>query len=822
MDEFVASFSRFCDADTIFVATVTMRPAGLETPFSIMLADRTPALRGFGVVTDAWSSPVNPFRRPGIRIKILKLTRDSIALHARLRAKLAENPAPKSPPRFEAAGSVPRPFEDEISRGFEQRPEPAAFVKPRTVTMDAPPSDVAEIVDTPPPPPAELDPPSARAPSPTKLPHQGAASPRPVNAPRGLPTLIEPDAPAPLVVDVPGHGGVLPLTHAAVTEAPKPAPIEPPQAAVKPMPIASIARKATATPSPLPKLEAPKLEAKLPPLVESTKDKRIDATMKMSALGEQLKLPAKPAPRLAATPAPITEPKPAPILELPKLLPAVVTPRAATVDLAKPPSIAAPVKPLPVAATIGAATPSPVVEPPKLEAKPVLPEAPAVIAEPQPVLVEPPKPEPKPAPPRKATEPIFGERAPASEFVLPANPLMNLTDESLEGFIECTLYEAPAHFVIEELTPLPGPRPMPESPLTSAVMEAVQAPAPVAPYSAYPPGPPLAAVSPLPAEIIAGEISMPPERQPPLAPEPEPPALAYTPPVSERRTPLPFAMDVPPEPVYAPPPVESDAEPAYVTAPLPYIGEEPIRPTPSAFPDPRLATPVPFPRSIPRRYLVSGGVALGMVLAVLIPVIALSGSEDEAHEQPQATPAPPPEPPSPVVKPPPPKQVTVPADDETETAGDPASGPPVVGKGPCRVTVIATPAGSEITVDGQVLGPAPLTFDGPCTKRKIDLAHPRYARATRWVEPTAEPQTLDITLVRPTHSVLVVTVPPGAEIAIDGRRAGTSPTVVKVMGYQGVNITATRRGYKPITKRVYSKVPNDRVTLLLPSVGPKK
>jgi hypothetical protein len=41
----------------------------------------------------------------------------------------------------------------------------------------------------------------------------------------------------------------------------------------------------------------------------------------------------------------------------------------------------------------------------------------------------------------EATEPTAEARTPGSDFVLPANPLQNLSDESLEGFVDCTLYE---------------------------------------------------------------------------------------------------------------------------------------------------------------------------------------------------------------------------------------------------------------------------------------------------------------------------------------------------------------------------------------------
>src|SRR4051812_1958428 len=67
LEQFISTFCRYCDQDSFFVATLAMRPAGLETPFSIQLVNRTPVLRGTCVVLEAWSTGENPFKRPGIR-----------------------------------------------------------------------------------------------------------------------------------------------------------------------------------------------------------------------------------------------------------------------------------------------------------------------------------------------------------------------------------------------------------------------------------------------------------------------------------------------------------------------------------------------------------------------------------------------------------------------------------------------------------------------------------------------------------------------------------------------------------------------------------
>src|SRR5215510_11185047 len=104
VDQFVATFHRFCGEDqSFFVATLTSRPIGLETPFSIQLADKQPVLRGLCIVLDAWATPENRYKRPGIRLGIKRLTADSQLVFDRLRAAsksigVAEATPPPGPP----------------------------------------------------------------------------------------------------------------------------------------------------------------------------------------------------------------------------------------------------------------------------------------------------------------------------------------------------------------------------------------------------------------------------------------------------------------------------------------------------------------------------------------------------------------------------------------------------------------------------------------------------------------------------------------------------------------------------------------------------
>jgi len=97
MDQFVAAFHRFVDAQTVFISTLNPRSVGLETAFSIDLADNTPALRGIGVVIESWTTPQNPYGRPGLQLGIRRLTVDSEPVFDRLLfAREATAPTPTS------------------------------------------------------------------------------------------------------------------------------------------------------------------------------------------------------------------------------------------------------------------------------------------------------------------------------------------------------------------------------------------------------------------------------------------------------------------------------------------------------------------------------------------------------------------------------------------------------------------------------------------------------------------------------------------------------------------------------------------------------
>lgn len=74
VEDFVARFHPFCDETSIFVTTNITRPVGTESQFAILLADKTPVLRGWCIVFDAWTDANNPYHRPGMRLGVHRLT----------------------------------------------------------------------------------------------------------------------------------------------------------------------------------------------------------------------------------------------------------------------------------------------------------------------------------------------------------------------------------------------------------------------------------------------------------------------------------------------------------------------------------------------------------------------------------------------------------------------------------------------------------------------------------------------------------------------------------------------------------------------------
>lgn len=605
MDQFVAAFHRFVDAQTVFISTLNPRSVGLETAFSIDLADNTPALRGIGVVIESWTTPHNPYGRPGLQLGIRRLTVDSEPVFDRLLfAREATSPTPTSS------------------------------------------SSVMQVIVT------------------------------------------KPGVPRPLAKTLPAPIGV----------------------------------KGVSTP---------------------------------------------PAERAA--------------------------PVSSNVQLPVPDN----------------------------------------------------------------------ERTPGSDLVLPANPLMNIDDKSLEGFVDCTLYEETGNFfgeqpVLEDpddplaAPPLLAPRRSPTAPIPIAVpmlvvpsLPSLTKPVPVINKLTPPMG---ASAHVTPAQFtlpMFGKNVAPANRIIPIetlntanqiaqqmaaitTPPPAPPPIPGKPWLSAETAEM---LDLEPDPsVVSPLPLPQPQAVEYSEQTYPSYDQRAHSGSYDAAPPqqhvsnsyPAQAYRAPMPAFLSKRRAVIGVSAAATATIAIALIMASHSSTKPAVAV--ATPLPTliasnsnhvrvaaPE-----------QHLDPPIGDASALATDDPPAPEstdttIVGKGPCKIAISTTPAGSLISIDGQQVGPSPLTVAGPCEKRRVDIAHPRYAPVERIVmpKPTDAGAPVDITLMRPTHNLFVETQPAGATVSIDGHRAGTSPTMVKVMGFTTLTLTIEKAGWKPAIKKLYSKSPVDRMSVKL-------
>ena len=404
------------------------------------------------------------------------------------------------------------------------------------------------------------------------------------------------------------------------------------------------------------------------------------------------------------------------------------------------------------------------------------------------------------------------ERTPGSDLVLPANPLSGINDVALEGFVDCTLYEETGNFfpVDEVLEPPPKRATLPPPISNMSIVNGPLEMSVLAPL----PGGTLASSS-----LTTSSVAM---------PMPTPPMVM---PLSTTTPPPMSTAPPPPMMLSSPPPIPSAPNPDFIARGTPMPGAPGTASSPP-FPSTAIPPPIPLMRRVraateplrgmrlpPRRYLIAAGVA---VVGIATVAIAASGGDDKPAAKPKsevvaqletAKPMPevvetPPAPPAPA----PPAPAANGDEDESAATND---GPAIIGDGPCKLAVATTPAGSMISLDGKVLAPSPLTLATTCEKHKLDIVHPRYMTSTKLVSLTKPDDNVDISLSRPTHTVSVTSQPSGATIFIDGHRAGTTPTTLSVLGFQNVKLEVKKTGYQTLSTKIYSKVPQDKVSLRL-------
>ncbi len=90
VDELVETFANLIDETTLFICTKNVFDVGLRRRFSVTLRNGTPVLRGEAEVQESPARLSGPSSPIGIRLKLLKLTPDSLQLRERLLEKKRE------------------------------------------------------------------------------------------------------------------------------------------------------------------------------------------------------------------------------------------------------------------------------------------------------------------------------------------------------------------------------------------------------------------------------------------------------------------------------------------------------------------------------------------------------------------------------------------------------------------------------------------------------------------------------------------------------------------------------------------------------------
>ncbi len=166
-EQFVAVFHRFCDGESIYIATRTPKSVGAELRFSVTLTDGEKLLEGTGAVREAYSDKTGPYARPGMLIDFDEVSELSKPLIKRLisaRAKEAETRAarPSRPPKL--ASPKPKATRAPTQTGLPRTIPPGMIGIKKATT--SPPNGRATILGLPPP----VTPKPPRAPTPPPIP----------------------------------------------------------------------------------------------------------------------------------------------------------------------------------------------------------------------------------------------------------------------------------------------------------------------------------------------------------------------------------------------------------------------------------------------------------------------------------------------------------------------------------------------------------------------------------------------------------------------------------------------------------------------------
>lgn len=145
--EFLATFGRFVDETSIFVATHQPRPCGVTLPFAIALEDGETMLRGEAEVVESRTEADATHRRPGMRLRILQLDGASRATHAELLSGKRAGTAPPPIPSDASAGPEKSEKSERGTPPPETRAPGSSYIVPANPFTELPDEALAYFIE---------------------------------------------------------------------------------------------------------------------------------------------------------------------------------------------------------------------------------------------------------------------------------------------------------------------------------------------------------------------------------------------------------------------------------------------------------------------------------------------------------------------------------------------------------------------------------------------------------------------------------------------------------------------------------------------------
>lgn len=129
------------------------------------------------------------------------------------------------------------------------------------------------------------------------------------------------------------------------------------------------------------------------------------------------------------------------------------------------------------------------------------------------------------------------------------------------------------------------------------------------------------------------------------------------------------------------------------------------------------------------------------------------------------------------------------------------------------LTVTSTPSGSEVYVDGEFRGIAPLTLTVDAGEHQIRAERPRYAAVLARVDGAGR---VKLVHERPPAILRVTSTPPGASVELDGDPAGVTPIDLVCPAYENHRVLIELDGHAR-HRHLYLRPPSGTITVEFPS-----